>query len=260
MLAGVKRNHRPVERIAVDLAQLQQLDRASQRGVLRAAIDLLATAHDEAGPFHVDFDRIETLLERCETLTGATGPHPLADHLVWTVAGRTESRPARLSLHRENALPFLPDHPYFDANWRATVGVQPIPANGELQATNGWRLASQRIPVEDLPPHWRAAAQPWEAYCDADKLQQLYLTTPEPGMRIAPLGLQGRHKTLGNLFTDQKAPFALRAGWPIVVDSQRSRIIWVCGLALAHTARITEKTQRVQWLRWTKERDNGSAT
>jgi tRNA(Ile)-lysidine synthase len=245
----------PVERIVLDLAQLQRLDRASQRGVLRAAIDFLAPAHEETGLAHVDFDHIEALLERCETLTRATGPHPLAGHLAWTVAGHTATRPARLSLHLENALPFLPDHPHLDEQWRSIVGVQPIPANGSLQATTGWRLTSELLPVADLPPHWRTSAQPWEAYCDADKLHLLHLTTPQTGMRFAPLGLQGQRKTVGNLFTDQKVPFALRTGWPIVVDSHNNQIIWVCGLALAQPARITEETRRVRWLRWTREEE-----
>jgi tRNA(Ile)-lysidine synthase len=240
-------NH-PVERVVLDLAQLQQLELASQRGVLRLAIDLLAPASG-----NVSFAHIKSLLERCETLTGASGPHLLAGRLAWTVAGRTEVTPARLSLHQADALPFLPDHPYLDAHWRATVGAQPILAAGSLQASNGWRLENQLLQVADLPPGWRTAAQPWQAYCDADRLHLLHLTTPLPGMRIAPLGLKGRHKTLGDLFTDQKVPLALRAGWPVVLDVYTGQIVWVCGLALADAMRITRETRRVRWLRWQRE-------
>jgi tRNA(Ile)-lysidine synthase len=253
--ASLEHSGRPAERIVLDLAQLQRLERAAQRGVLRAAIDALAPGQDEAGLAHVGFDHIESLLERCEVLAGATGPHPLAGGLAWTVAGWTGAGSACLSLHQENALPFLPDHPYLDAQWRATVGAQPIPANGSVQASPDWRLHSRVTPIGDLPPHWREAGRPWEAYCDADRLHLLQLTTPQPGMKVAPLGMQGRRKTLGNLFTDQKTPFALRAGWPIVVDVHTCQIVWVCGLALAHPVRITEKTRRVQWLRWTRERE-----
>jgi tRNA(Ile)-lysidine synthase len=68
--------------------------------------------------------------------------------------------------------------------------------------------------------------------------------------------LGGRHKTVGDLFTDAKIPTALRAGWPLIVDRLTETVLWVCGLTVSQAAQITGDTRRVlrlQWLHKTRE-------
>jgi tRNA(Ile)-lysidine synthetase-like protein len=108
----------------------------------------------------------------------------------------------------------------------------------------------QPLAAEHLPPDWRQNPDPWLAYVDGEALGEAELTTAFAGAVFAPLGLAGRHKLLGDLFTDRKIPPALRTGWPLIVDRARGRVLWVCGLQLAHEARITDVTRRIVRLAW----------
>ena len=263
------------ERVVLSLAAWADLAPADQRGVLRAAIALLTMDTRELG-----FAHVEALLNRSAAAATATGPHPLAAGIAWTVAGATRVHPVRLSLHQADALPFAPDHPFLDATWRQTVGHSHLPETGKI-IVGKWQLISTvgaPAPAFLNGPHAcgvdkdeisAAGSRPsplaprpyfldsetsegWRICLDADCAAELCLTTPAPGMRIAPLGMAGHHKRLGDLFTDCKIPAALRAGWPIILDRGSGHVIWVCGIRMAHELRVTETTQRVRCLEWKK--------
>ncbi|MCC9078303.1 tRNA lysidine(34) synthetase TilS [Litorilinea aerophila] len=235
----------PAERVVLDLTGLLAQDPATQRGVLRQAL-----AEMQADLRAVGFHHIDNILARLEQSTHAGGPYPLLDHLVWTVAGATDRTPARLSLHRDDELPFAPQHPFLGTGWRQTVGEAPIPCPGQLQAGRHWQLLCRCYPIQHLPPDWRTPGEPWRAFLDADRVHTLALTTPWPGARFAPLGMGGRHKSLGDFFTDRKVPAALRAGWPVVIERAERRPVWICGQAISHQVRITDQTRQVLQLQW----------
>jgi tRNA(Ile)-lysidine synthase len=73
-----------------------------------------------------------------------------------------------------------------------------------------------------------------------DGMEELVVRTREPGDVIRPLGMAGRSKTLQDLFVDLRVPRAQREGWPVVVAG--SQIVWVPGLRLAESARVTPST------------------
>jgi tRNA(Ile)-lysidine synthase len=236
----------PVMRVVLDLERFARLDLATQRGVLRLALAELGADLRDVGLAGID-----RLLDGVANAIRG-GPHPLHGNLVWTVVGE------HLSLHRQDALPVQPDHPHLAGAERLPL---PIPLDGELVAA-GWRLHSAVCAVGELPSGWRSKNQPWAAVLDAERAQTLWLTTPErlnrPGAVIAPLGLAGHHKTLGDLFTDHKTPVALRPGWPLVVD-ETGQVVWVCGLTVGHGARITAATRQVRALAWRRCGDGPDA-
>jgi tRNA(Ile)-lysidine synthase len=233
------------ERIVLDLAALLRRDLATQRAVLRQALaELSGGAHD------LQFDMIERILVAIKLSLHSSGPHPLLGEMGWTLAGGAGGHPARLSLHRMEALPFAPDYPWLDAEWRSRIRSASVPENGVLATPQGWTLCSERFAVADLPAEWRTQSHPWVIYCDAEQLGSLTLTTPRPGLRIASLGMGGRRQLLGDLFTNRKIPVALRAGWPLLIDTARGEVMWVCGLALADAVKITERTTKAAALHW----------
>ncbi|MDQ3247986.1 MAG: tRNA lysidine(34) synthetase TilS [Chloroflexota bacterium] len=243
--------HPLLDRLVLDLDRLCLLAIADQRGVLRQALARLQTDwHD------ISFAAVESLLIQLHAHPHSSGPHPLPHQLTWSVAGATLTAPARLSLHRAAALPFQPDHPYLDAEWRQGVGAFSLPAAGEVSLPDDWILRIQSLPVEQLPPDWRRPDQPWQVYLDADTVQKPVLTTPQPGMRFAPLGMNGQHKRLGDFFTDCKIPTGLRSGWPLLIDQQNGVVLWVCGLRLADPVRICAGTRRVLHLWWHRQGGN----
>ena len=228
------------ERVLRDLAGVQRLPAAEVRGVLRAALRQLGADLRELGAAPLAALAAALLQARA-----SSGPHPLASRLAWSVVWVEQAM--RLSLHHQNALPILPGGPWLDEGWRQRSGSAPV--NGVV-AVGRWRLTSQQITRSALSSDWRHNAECWTAYFDADAVSAPLLTTPQPGDRIALLGLAGKRKLAGDLFTDAKIAPALRPGWPVIVDAASGELLWVCGLAQAHAARITAQTRRVLVLTW----------
>lgn len=225
------------ERIVLDADRLPTLELATRRGALRLALAHLGMELRVAG-----FEAIDRLLEAVTSTHHSSGPHPLGAGIVWTLLG---GAPRRLSLHRATALPVQPDGPYL-AHARDRR-PHAIPAQGNI-TRGGWRLESRLTTPDALSPSWRAGDL-WQVSVDATACAELRLTVPQPGMKIAPLGMAGRQRSVGDLFTDHKVPVALRSGRPVVVDAA-GHVVWVCGLALAHHAAITPTTQSVRVLHW----------
>ncbi len=242
----------PVERIVLDLAQFYALPKAHQQGVLRQALFQLMPSR--AVGTTLSLEQVANLLAALPQPIVASGPHRLGGEVAWSVAGATPSQPARLSLHKHDVLPFAPDHPYLGQQWRADVGSVAV-EEGVLLLAGGWQLVAKRLARAELPSDWQAGQQPWRAYMDAAQVGSLCVTTPQSGQSFTPLGMPGQHKGLGNFFTDRKVHPTLRSGWPLLVDQTNATVCWVCGLAIAHTVRITATTQTVLYLSW--EQSNG---
>ena len=230
----------PPVRVVLDRAGFRGLDVATQRGVLRLAgvsVGLL--------PEDMDYERTESLRL---ALAGDETPSalPLAGQIVWSADD------SRFSLHHKSALAFQPDTPFLDDHWRSQHGALALGVDGEV-AVGGWRLTCRDVELTDLPADWQEVNDPWQVWCDGGQVAGLVLTTPRRGQRFAPLGLAGRHKNVGDLFTNSKVPVALRAGWPVLIDSASGEVVWLCGLRLAHHARIRPETKRVLHLQWSDE-------
>jgi tRNA(Ile)-lysidine synthetase-like protein len=143
-----------------------------------------------------------------------------------------------------------PEHPYLDVDWRQKIKIVALPSTGSIRIADGWSLRLETIGRDHLPADWQQRGQPWRAFLDAAQVVTPILTTPYPGLRFAPLGLQGQQKSLGDFFTDRKVPAALRNGWPLIMNQTANTVVWVCGLALGHQGRLTEQTTRVLCLQW----------
>lgn len=76
---------------------------------------------------------------------------------------------------------------------------------------------------------------------DADQLSGATLRTRRNGDRIRPLGASG-DKLFSDYLTDRKLDRPLRDYLPLI--ARGNRILWACGLGMAHDARIQNVTQR----------------
>ncbi|CAN5679133.1 tRNA lysidine(34) synthetase TilS [soil metagenome] len=237
----------PTRRVVLDLPKFSALDLASQRGVLRQALVTLQTDLQD-----VEFGPLERLLWAVRDQSPAGGPYSLLHAIAWSVAGATANRPARLSLHQAQVLPFLPDHPYLDEDWRQQIGRTPLLLTGTFAEPDGWSLQMEEVSMQAVLSALPGRDQAWQAYLDAAQVDAPMLTTPQPGLRFAPLGMHGHHQLLGDFFTNRKVPSSLRSGWPLIIDQSNGEVLWVCGLQLAHTACITLQTSRVLSLQWSK--------
>ncbi len=232
-------------RLVLDLERLLTLELATQRGVLHQALHVLQVDRREVG-----FEQIERLIQ-CLPVDGrASGPHPLAEQIAWTVLPGGPDSPARLSFHPEGELPLRPEHPYLYPSVRIYSVGHPLPCPGELAINTRWSLRVRHCSPDQLPLDWCQAGQCWQAFLDAALAGVPALAMMRPGQRFAPFGLKGHHKSLGDFFTDHKVSPALRSGWPLVVDTETDQILWVCGLEIAYPVRVTPQTTHILWLQW----------
>ncbi len=234
-------------RIVLDLVRWQSLPLASRRGVLRTALDRLPGDSRQLG-----YEHIEHMVQAAAAGRGS-GPHPLPDGLAWSVVGATTTQPARLCLHAAGSAPVTIDHPFLDAAWRAEHGECPLPIPGEI-TVGEWRLVTTRVPAANLPVHWQEERAPWRLYADADALGQPDLVAPSHGLRIAPFGMDGRHRQVADVLGSHKIPPSIRPGWPLLVDRRDGRVLWVCGLCTAESLRISAQTREVVCCRWERRK------
>lgn len=239
-------------RVLIDLAELQRLTQSEVRGVLRAALHHLYADLREIGAAQVAALAAASVQARTNS-----GPHPLAGRLAWSVVSSDGTQ--RLSLHRQDALALQPDGPWLDARWREHVARLALPKAGRV-AVGNWMLESNIVARNEVSSAWRTNAARWTAYFDADQVIAPALTTPQRGFWLAPLGMAGKRKAVGDLFTDAKIAPPLRAGWPIIVDEKDERVVWICGLAQSHTTRITEQTHRIWIVRWQLQKETSCAS
>ena len=252
-LAAVTVTHTPSVRLVLDYVRLGGYDLATRRGVLRQALISLGIDLRTVGS-----EGIDALLGQIVP-PATSGPHPLAENWVWTLLRndnrgdddrrdndrRDNDEAYQLALHRSDALPVPVVHPHLGQTVAEAIL---LPSTGTVTHAE-WQLHSTLFTPAELPPDWRDRAQRWRVHCDAERSSELYLTTPKPGMQIAPLGMGGQHRNLGDIFTDHKIPTYLRPGWPVVVREDGT-VVWLCGLVLADCVRIHSATRQVRQLHW----------
>ena len=179
------------ERVVLDLARWSKLPLAARRGVLRLALLTLDTDGRKPG-----YEHVEELVRCLHAVHSSSGPHSIVDDIVWTVTGPAALQPTRFSLHRVTSLPFVPEHPLFDAAWRAAVGSCAVPVDADTSA-GSWVLRARTCAMSDLGDGWRSDQDPWRAFLDADRVGDLCLATPVAGFVLAPLGMARPSQSVG---------------------------------------------------------------
>jgi tRNA(Ile)-lysidine synthetase-like protein len=228
--------------VALDYVATATLPLNQRMGMLRAAIRRTFPRVNE-----VSFKLLDQLSREFDQPLVASGPHPLVERLAWSVLPEREGHASRLVIHDRDTLPLSLKEPWLDAQWRTRCGTAVLTCPGIIDVAGGWSLESQLRIAQEFTG---GDISPWEAWMDADDTGSIALTTPQPGMRVAPLGMGGQTRTLGNLFTDRKIPRSLRSGWPIVVHADSGVVLWVCGVTLSQSAAVRPQSQRLLHLHW----------
>ncbi len=118
----------------------------------------------------------------------------------------------------------------------------PLIVPGATRLPGGWRVVAEVR--ERRPSDSPERMAPWTAMLDAEVIgRHLSVRGRQPGDRLRPLGMAGRHKLVQDLFVDHRVPRAERDGWPLAVAN--GEIIWVPGLRLAEPARVRSTTRRL---------------
>jgi tRNA(Ile)-lysidine synthase len=104
------------------------------------------------------------------------------------------------------------------------------------------------LPGTDWTVRASSDALPDAVMLDADTVSSdaLTLRNWRQGDRVDPLGMGGRHKKVGDIFTDAKVSRAERHRVPIIADTHG--IVWVVGHCVAERVRVTPATRRRLYL------------
>lgn len=236
------------ERVIMDLNKLIALEPAARRGVIRLALTQLRNCSLQ----DIGFNTVDDFLDQLTDAQPVGVAHPFIADLSWTIGYSANDNRKSLSIHQRSSLPFEPMHPLLLRRGVRGRYEHLIHVPGTITVAGTWRLTSSPVSVCQLPDGWERNDDPWSVHLDAAVAQQLILTTPAVGQRFAPLGMKGKRKLVSNIFTDKKVHLGFRPYWPVVASRSDGQILWICGLQLAHTVRITSKTNAIVRLSWTR--------
>ena len=116
----------------------------------------------------------------------------------------------------------------------------------------GWQLHIDQLRANSvLVAEIKQNSDLFSAWFDADNLQfPLWLRTRKAGDRMAPLGMQHGRMKISDLMINHKIPQSVRNKIPILVSGEE--IIWVPGIQIAHCVRITQKTESILQMQFSK--------
>jgi len=123
----------------------------------------------------------------------------------------------------------------------------PLRIPGQTESA-GWRIEASVLDRESLSAgQIEGDTSPFREYLDFDRVRQPVIVRSRCAAdRFWPLGLAGEKK-LGKFLTAAKVSREMRAN--ILVFADREKIVWVCPVRIAETAKVTEQTQRVLMLK-----------
>jgi len=136
-----------------------------------------------------------------------------------------------------DVLTLLPEQPGSTPYWNLAADI------GETQLPDGDQLLTLEIvPIDDVDLE-SMRANPWIEVADADCITfPMRLRTRQTGDRFTPLGL-GQEIKLKDFLMNEHTDYFHRDSIPLLCDSRR--IIWVVGMRLSDTVKLSDRTQRV---------------
>ena len=129
-----------------------------------------------------------------------------------------------------------------EARRRATQPDQPPSPKPQLDSTvtSAHQFSLRAVPCECDPAIFKA--RDTVGHLDADLVQLPFtVRTRQPGDRMRPLGMQAA-KRLQDILVDAHVPRQSRDSLPIVSD--RDEIVWIPGVTISETKRVTPSTKR----------------
>lgn len=118
--------------------------------------------------------------------------------------------------------------------------------------TGGWQLHTGKLLANSIfLSEIKRNSDPFSAWFDAEKLQfPLYLRTRQAGDRLAPLGMRDGTIKIADLMINHKIPRSVRNKIPLLFSA--NEIIWVPGIQIAQSVRITGRTETIIQMQFSK--------
>lgn len=139
----------------------------------------------------------------------------------------------------------------------ATFGEH-LAVPGTLELTDGRVLSARILPVEhgfDVVSYATAHSQEWlgesvlldAKACGIDPVHggSLWVSGPEAGDTMQPLGMHGQSKKISDLLGEAGVPVESRSMMPIVRTNIRGHVVWVAGIRPDERVKCTQDTKQL---------------
>ena len=139
----------------------------------------------------------------------------------------------------------------------ATFGEH-LAVPGTLELADGRVLSARILPVEhgfDVVSYATAHSQEWlgesvlldAKACGVDPVHggSLWVSEPEAGDTMQPLGMHGQSKKISDLLGEAGVPVESRSMMPIVRTNIRGHVVWVAGIRPDERVKCTQDTKQL---------------
>ena len=139
----------------------------------------------------------------------------------------------------------------------ATFGEH-LAVPGTLELADGRVLSARILPVEhgfDVVSYATAHSQEWlgesvlldAKACGVDPVHggSLWVSGPEAGDTMQPLGMHGQSKKISDLLGESGVPVESRSMMPIVRTNIRGHVVWVAGIRPDERVKCTQDTKQL---------------
>ena len=139
----------------------------------------------------------------------------------------------------------------------ATFGEH-LAVPGTLELADGRVLSARVLPVEhgfDVVSYATAHSQEWlgesvlldAQACGVDPVHggSLWVSGPEAGDTMQPLGMHGQSKNISDLLGEAGVPVESRSMMPIVRTNIRGHVVWVAGIRPDERVKCTQDTKQL---------------
>ena len=143
------------------------------------------------------------------------------------------------------------------ASAAATFGEH-LAVPGTLELADGRVLSARILPVEhgfDVVSYATAHSQEWlgesvlldAKACGVDPIHggSLWVSGPEAGDTMQPLGMHGQSKKISDLLGEAGVPVESRSMMPIVRTNIRGHVVWVAGIRPDERVKCTQDTKQL---------------
>ena len=140
----------------------------------------------------------------------------------------------------------------------ATTFGEHLAVPGTLELADGRVLSARILPVEhgfDVVSYATAHSQEWlgesvllDAHaCGVDPVHggSLWVSGPEAGDTMQPLGMHGQSKKISDLLGEAGVPVESRSMMPIVRTNIRGHVVWVAGIRPDERVKCTQDTKQL---------------
>lgn len=149
------------------------------------------------------------------------------------------------------------DEPAGTSPAAATFGEH-LAVPGTLELADGRVLSARILPVEhgfDVVSYATAHSQEWlgesvlldASACGVDPVHggSLWVSGPEAGDTMQPLGMHGQSKKISDLLGEAGVPVESRSMMPIVRTNIRGHVVWVAGIRPDERVKCTQDTKQL---------------